>query len=187
MRERFEMLSQAAGDQREKLIRRKMALRILESWIGDLDGIVRTRRPREAFRHGDRGRRIVCSARGVRRILNMLQPSGVVRDAVKIDVYPPYRVVRVGDELSAREVLTGGAHASDDDAVVAEGVFLDIAVVGRINCAPEDDLVAAPHAAEVLPDQAAVMHLLANMRANWRAAKSRRAVGGRHARQLEIV
>src|SRR5262249_10302536 len=105
----------------------------------------------------------------------------------KIDVYPPYRVVRVGDELSAREVLTGGAHASDDDAVVAEGAFLDIAVVGRINCAPEEDLFAAPHAAEFLVHQPAVLHLLARMRANWRADKTRGAVGGRHARQVEIV
>src|SRR5260370_32024201 len=93
-----------------------MASRILESWIGDLDGIVRSRRPREAFRHGDRGRRIVCSAGGVRRILEMLQPSGVARDPRKIDVYPAYRVLRVGGECSALHILAGCAHPAPSEA-----------------------------------------------------------------------
>ena len=85
--------------ERNKLVRGEMALFIAERGVADLDGVVSSRRPGEAFRHRDGNRGVVCGAGGVKWIFDMPQPRCVVSDTVEIDVDSPYRIVRMGGKL----------------------------------------------------------------------------------------
>ena len=89
-------------------------------------------------------------------------------------------------DSSAWEVLRSRSHAGDDDAVVPERIFLDIAVIGRTDGPPQHQFLPAPHAAEVLPHQAPIMDFLADMRTNDGASDAGRTVAGGNARQLKI-